>query len=390
MNDTVATKRQYGLGIWALGLGYFVFYAPYSGLIKAVTSGLLAKSNAVSGFVLLPSTLISTAVVMPLFITVMGWWKFVGIKRLGRVTVPCPRWQTVLSGLCFATIIATTTLAYSFKGVSIVFALLLMRGGILIMAPLIDWGFRRRVRWFSWTGLILSLTALFITFLDVREYQLTWLALLNLAAYLTGYALRIPCMTRMAKTRDQNLSLGYCVEEVLVAMPTLVLAPAIFALFGHGRIAADLRFGFAHALNGSFAMYGLAIGFFYAGLGIFNTFILLDRRENTFCIPLHSGSSLLAGILAGYALFWRLRAPHPSGVQIGGVFLILAALLVMSPLHHLPLYIKQIRAAVAGNELVLLDFVGVKRAGSQLAPRFITVNFQAVRSVLQNNRKQQL
>lgn len=391
MSTAITTKRQYSLGIWALGLGYFAFYTPYSGLIKAVTSGLLSSKNTVSGSVLLPSTLVATALVMPLFITVMGWWKFVRVRHIGRMAVPYPRWQTILSGICFATIIATTTLAYSFKGVSIVLALLLMRGGILIMAPLIDWAFRRRVRWFSWTGLALSLMALLIAFLDVHEYQLTLLAVLNLAAYLTGYALRIPCMTQMAKTRDQSVSLGYFVEEQLIAMPTLVLAPALFALLGRGEFASDLRFGFAHAFHGSFAMYGLAIGFFYAGLGVFNTFILLDRRENTFCVPMHSGSSLLAGILASYVLFWWLGGAPPNGVQIGGVFLIMTALLVMSPLHHLPLYIKQIRAAIAGKELVLLDFVGTKQANAQPAlqpaPRFITVNFQAVRNVLQNNRK---
>jgi hypothetical protein len=390
MNGMITTKRAHTLGIWALGLGYFIFYTPYSGLIKAVTSGLLVGGTSVPGFVLLPSALISTALLMPLFITVMGWWKYARVRTVRGIMVPCPSWHVVLSGVCFATIIATTTLAYSFKGVSIVFALLLMRGGILIMAPLIDWAFRRRVRWFSWTGLGLSLTALLIAFLDVHEYQLTVLAVLNLAAYLTAYALRLPCMTQIAKTRDQNLSLCYFVEEQIVAMPLLVLAPALFALIGRGTIATDLRFGFTHLSNSPFVVYGLAIGFFYAGLGIFCTFIFLDRRENTFCVPLHSCSSLLAGIVASYALVWWLHAPGPNRVQITGVFLIMAALLVMSPLHHLPLYIKQLRTAIARKELIILDFAWTNRTGSQPAPRFITVNFHAVREVLQNNRKRPL
>ncbi len=390
----ITTKRQYTLGIWALGLGYFVFYTPYSGLIKAVTSGLLSDGNRISGFVLLPSTLISTALLMPLFITVMGWWKYARVRKVFSITVPFPSWQTVLSGVCFATIIATTTLAYSFKGVSIILALLLMRGGILIMAPLIDRAFRRRVRWFSWTGLVLSLAALLVAFFDVHEYQLTLLAVLNLAAYLTGYALRLPCMTQMAKTRDEDLSRCYFVEEQMVAMPTLVLVPAIMALIGRGAVAHDLRFGFAHLFDGPFVLSGLAIGFFYAGLGIFCTFIFLDRRENTFCIPMHSCSSLLAGIVASYALSLWLHATPPSSAQIAGAFLIMAALLVMSPLHHLPLYVKQLHAAIAERELVILDFVGTKQASRQAAlqpaTRFITVNFQALRDVLQNNRKQHL
>ncbi len=44
----------------------------------------------------------------------------------------------VLSGLGTAIIIGTTTLAFTFTGVSILFALLLMRGGVLIIAPTVD------------------------------------------------------------------------------------------------------------------------------------------------------------------------------------------------------------------------------------------------------------
>jgi hypothetical protein len=82
---------------------------------------------------------------------------------------------------------------------------------------------------------------------------------------------------------------------------------------------------------------------------------------------------------------WWLHAPQPSGAQIGGVFLIIGALLVMSPLHHLPLYIRQIREAIAEKRLVMVDFVGNDPAVSPATARFITVNFQAVRDVLRKH-----
>lgn len=388
----ITTKREHTLGIWALGLGYFLFYTPYSGLIKAVTSGLLSHGERVSGFVLLPSTVISTALVIFLFITIMGWWKHARVRNVFGTAIRCPGRHTLISGICFATIIATTTLAYSFKGVSIIFALLLMRAGTLIMGPLIDRAFRRRVRWFSWAGLGLSLAALLIAFLDVHEYQSSVLVALNLAAYLTGYALRLPCMTKIAKTADKKISIAYFVEEQMVAMPALVLVPALLALIGRGAIMNDLRFGFTHLLDGSFVLPGLAIGLFYAGLGVFTTFIFLDRRENTFCIPMHSCSSLLAGIVASYILMVWFHAPRPSGAQLGGVFLIIAALLVMSPLHHLPLYIRQLREAIAEKRLVMVDFVVRQpEASSSRGPvataRFITINFQAVRDVVGKHRR---
>jgi len=299
-----------------------------------------------------------------------------------------PRRQTFISGLGFATIIISTTLAYSFSGVSIVLALVLMRAGVLIMSPIIDRIFHRRVRWFSWAGLALSLIALLISFSSIHEYQLSLAALLNLAAYLAGYAARLPCMTQIAKTGEKSAAYAYFVEEQAVAMPALVLAPGLFALLGGGEIADHLRFGFAHLLNPSLILPGVAIGLSYAGLGIFLSFIYLDRRENTFCMPLFSCSSLLSGIVASYGLVWLLHGPSPSGVQISAAFLITAALLIMSPLHHLPLYVKQLKEAIVERRLVIVEFAKNHPTGPQgvsptVSMSLITVNFQAVRQALQ-------
>jgi hypothetical protein len=386
-----STKRQHTLSIWALTLGYFLFYIPYSGLTKAVTSGMLSGSQPVSGFALLPSTVLSTAAVMLSFITVMGWWKYAGKRNAFGYSIIAPSRQTLISGLGFAAIILATTLAYSFSGVSILFALILMRSGVLIMSPLVDRLFQRRVRWFSWAGLSLSLVAIMIAFAGVNGYQLSIAALLNLAVYLAGYAVRLPCMTQLAKTGQKEAGLAYFVEEQIVAMPALVLAPAIFALLGHGTIAQEIRFGFSHLWSAPFALSGLAIGFFYAGLGIFCTFIYLDRRENTFCIPMFACSSILSGIVATYVLTWRLHAPYPSGVQMSSACLIMAALFVLSPLHHLPMYVRQLRGAVSERRLVLVDFVKNEpelqaSANQPQTPSVITVNFQAVREVLQKRQ----
>lgn len=385
------TKRQHTLGIWALALGYFLFYIPYSGLTKAVTSGLLSGGRPVSGFALLPSTVISTATIMLLFITAMGWWKHAGKRQIFGRNIIAPSRQTLISGLGFATIIIATTLAYSFSGVSILFALILMRSGVLIMSPLIDRVFQRHVRWFSWAGLLLSLAAVILAFAGVSAYQLSLAALLNLAAYLAGYAVRLPCMTQMAKTGHKEATIGYFVEEQLVAMPALVLAPALFALIGHGPVADEIRFGFTHILSTPFTAPGLAIGLFYAGLGIFCTFIYLDRRENTFCIPMFACASLLSGIIASYLLTWWLHAPYPSGIQMSSACLIMAALFVLSPLHHLPMYIRQLRSALGERRLVLVNFVkptpgGPQPVGQRQAPSVITFNFQAVREVLQKRQ----
>lgn len=384
----VSTKREHTLGIWALGLGYFLFYIPYSGLSKAVTSGLLTKGIRIPAFELLPSTVVSTSLTMLLFITIMGWWKYaLGSGAAGLV--PRINLQTFISGLSFATIIITTTLAYSFSGISIVFALILMRGGVLIMSPVIDRIFHRRVRWFSWAGLGLSLLAILIPFTGAHEYKLSLAVLLNLSAYLLGYALRLPCMTNMAKTGEKSIAIGYFVQEQMIAMPALALIPVGLAAIGHGPIMSQLRFGFTHVFSSSYAPAGWAIGLFYTGLGIFCTFIYLDRRENTFCIPMHACSSMLSGIVATWILTKWFHAPGSSNVQLAGAMLIMAALLVMSPLHHLPLYAGQLRDAVKQKRLVLLAFNKSAVAGPQgpQQERFITVDFQALRHAARSSSR---
>jgi hypothetical protein len=380
-------KREYTLGIWALTLGYFLSYIPYSGLSKAITSGLLTGGRLISGFEILPSAAISTAIMVPLFITLMGWWRYGRKRRVFGLNVVFPRRQTFISGIGFAAIILTTTLAYSFSGVSIILALVLMRAGTLIMSPIVDRVFRRRVRWFSWVGVIFSLLALLISFSNVGSYQLSLAAVLNLVVYLAGYALRLFSMTEIAKTGEKEVACSYFVEEQTVAMLALVLVPGVLALIGRGNIANQFRFGFAHLFSGTFALAGWAIGFFYAALGIFLSFIYLDRRENSFCMPLFSCSSLFSGIVASYFLMWSAHGPTPNRLHIGAALLIVTALLVMSPLHHLPLYIKQLKDAVAEKRLVLVKFADTKPANVSTLSQppgahFITINFDAVRDIL--------
>jgi protein-tyrosine-phosphatase len=365
--------RKYNLAIWGLALGYFLFYIPYSALIKVITSGKLpGMSGPVSGFELLPVTVVATAVGMFGFITAAGWWKYAGRRKFFGLAIPFPNRWTFLSGVGFTVIIGTTTLAYTFEGVSIIFALLLMRGGVLIMSPIIDTIFKRRVRWFSWIALSLSILALAIAFADVNNYELTIAAGLNLAAYLSGYMLRLPCMTTKAKCDDQQVCRRYFVEEQIVAMPILVALPATLAFIGKGESMLALRRGFTTFLESDIVIPSILIGLFYAGLAVCGTLIYLDRREHTFCIPLNRCSSLLSGIVASYALAFTLNQPTPSVPQLISASIIVAALLALSPLHHAKPRVKQ---ALAEGQLRLLIYV------SELARRTLDLTSSRIMQV---------
>ena len=332
-------RRRFKLRIWWLALGYFAFYAPYTLLLKVLTTQIWpGVDGPTSGFRILPAVAIATAVVLLAIITFKGWWKYVSHREfLGR-SLPIPPATLVLSGFGTAVIIGTTTLAFTFSGVSILLALLLMRGGVLIIAPSVDLLFRRRVRWFSWVALGITLPAITIAVFDVNNYRLTSIALLTIGAYLCGYLLRLPCLTRLAKQQDDKITLRYFVEESMVAVSLLVAIPAVFALVGQGEIMMELRRGFVEMFASSVTLPAMLIGALYAGLYCFGTLIYLDCRENTFCIPLNRASSLLAGLLATLLLAALFGQTFPSAAQFGSAGLIVLALMFLSPLHHVDRY----------------------------------------------------
>jgi protein-tyrosine-phosphatase len=351
-------KRTYGIGIWGLGLGYYLFYTPYSGLTKALSSVLLpGVARPVQGAVLLPVSVMATVVAMLGFITVMKWWKYAGRREFFGISIPFPRRLTFLSGLCMATIIGTTTLAFTLRGVSIVLVLVLLRGGVLIIAPLVDAIRRRRVRWFSWAAMLISLLAVLVVLSDAANYKLSPAAIADVAAYLVAYFFKFQFMTRLAKSDDRHATLRYFVEEQMIASPLLLAALGVMAAIGAGDVMMGFRLGFTTFLGSRGAGMALLVGLFYAGLCVCTTLIFLDRRENTFCVPMHCGSSMLSGLTAAYALSLFLHFSPPSVPQLESAGLIVIALAFLSPLHHFQLYPGKLRHSLTSAYRMLLDFV---------------------------------
>jgi protein-tyrosine-phosphatase len=328
-------KRRYSLGIWALGLGYYLCYTPYSGLTKALSTGLFTGTHGVvRGTVLLPVSAIATVVGMLGFITAMRWWKYAGRREFFGFQIPFPRRLTFLSGVCMATIMGTTTLAFTFGGLSIVLVLVLLRGGTLIIAPIVDFIVGRRVRWFSWTAMLVSLAAVLVVLRDSSNYTLTIAATIDVTAYLAAYFFKLQFMSRLAKTDQREASLRYLVEEQMVASPLLVLVLVVLALIGAGDVMLGFRTGLTTFLMTPGAVYAAMAGLCYAALCICTTLIFLDRRENTFCVPMHCGSSMLSGFTATAFLAYFYNQSSPTLAQNVSAGFIIIALGFLSPLHH--------------------------------------------------------
>lgn len=357
--------RKHSLEIWALGFGFYLFYTPYSGLTKALSNGLLPGTlGPVKGTVLLPVSAMATVLGMLGFITVMKWWKYAGRREFFGISVPFPRRLTFLSGVCMATIMGTTTLAFTFGGLSIVLVLVLLRGGTLIIAPVVDHIVGRRVRWFSWAAMFTSLLAVSVVLSDGANYTLTIAAIIDVAAYLAAYFFKLQFMSRLAKSDDKDETRRYFVEEQMVASPLLVLALVVMACFGSGDVMMGFRVGLTTFLTTPAAVFAALVGLFYAALCICTTLIFLDRRENTFCVPMHCGSSMLSGFTATAVLALLLNQNSPSMAQAISACFIIVALGFLSPLHHFNRVLSKLENALAGMRLTIEGFFPSSRSNA--------------------------
>jgi hypothetical protein len=323
-------KNRFEVPLELFVFGYLGCYIPYSTLSKGLSSGVLGTGQTPSGVQMLPVTTITLCCGTLLFFTVTGWWKYPEKKRVFGLSIPVPTRWTLVSGIAAAVIINTTALSYTFPGVSIPFIQLMMRGDVLLMAPLVDRLTGRKVRWYSWVALALVACALIIVIQQRGGLMMPSLAILTIALYVLGYFLRIWSMSHAAKSSDASARKRFYVEEQMIATPLAVLMLVGLALIGKSGPLLGLRWGFLDVWSSPILPWLIIIGTLVVGISIFAARILLDERENTFCVPLERASSVLAGIAATFILSWWFGMPAPKSHELFGASLLVVAILVLS------------------------------------------------------------
>lgn len=316
--------------IWWWAFGYFACYVPYSALTKILSNGMIGGAPVRSLELLAPSAM-AAVLTMVLFLAATGWWRNASRRRVVRWDLPWPGRWPFLSGLCSSGIIATTTLAYTFSGVSLVLVALLMRGGVLALAPLVDRLTGRRIGGAAWIALGLSLAALLVALgSPTDDARMPVVAAVDLALYLACYFARLLAMSRQAK-KDHAGNLRYFVEEGLVSAPALLVAVALGALLLGGRAGHELAAGFTSFFSRPSWPVGLAIGVLSQGTGIFGGLIFLDARATSFCVPINRASSVLAVLGASLLLtaLYDTAAPHAREWVGAGLLLVALAVLAL-------------------------------------------------------------
>lgn len=339
----MTVKRAFPLeGVVVL---YFLFYLPNVIVTKLVTSlphGAIGRP--LTGLETLPASLILNTLMTYAFIWWSGWYRDANATTVGGVRVPIPTRYTLISGIGTALIVFTVPLSFTFEDVSVPFIQLLMRGDILIIAPIVDLMFRRRVNWWSWAALAMVAVALFVTLSARGGLNLPPLAILTVVLYTIGYFLRLTMMTRVSKTGDPASVRKYFVEEKVIALPAAVAILALISAAGFGNQAGQLSFGFVGVWADPVMIWLAVIALTLTVVSVFSVIILLDPRENAYCVPLERASSLIAGV-AGSAIlaaFWGLRAP--SAAEYAGAAILIAAIVLLAVAPRLSASLRAARA----------------------------------------------
>jgi hypothetical protein len=199
--DSMAQRR---FGIELASLCYVLAYLPYVVLTRLVsTNNAEGLGRPLTGLEILPVMLSTGAIFTFALIWISGWGRDVARLKVGALALPFATKWTALSGVCTALVLVTVPLSYTFKDVSIPFMQLLMRGDILIIAPLVDLLSRRKVHWWSWAALAIVAIALVITLSARGGLKLPPLAIVTIVVYTIGYFGRLWIMSRVSKDDDQ-------------------------------------------------------------------------------------------------------------------------------------------------------------------------------------------
>lgn len=328
--------KSIDLAVYAVGI--FACYIPLTMMVKMASKGLFAVQNGagLTSFEIFPLYALGNTMATIAFLTLAGWWRYAKHTKILGISIPHPRWFTFFSGVCIIGQIFTAIWAYTFDGISLVFATLLMKGGVLIVAPMVDLasrGKKRRIYWPSWVAALLSLIAIIAASVDKADTMITLICAIDIAFYLTSYLIRLSIMSKYAKNDAQDERKAYVTEDQITVSLVFMLAILAMGLIGYGAggsgPCAEVWRGFTVVPRSGFIISPLIMGMAAAGAGMFASLVYLDRRENTFCVTASKAASILASTVSTTLLFIFYGQSSPGTGKFLGVALIMVAIIFM-------------------------------------------------------------
>lgn len=332
-NNRAKHLMQYDIFLYALG--YLLCYIPLTLLSRLSGLGFFKSlmGEKINGFTMLPLYTLGSLFFMAGFFILSGWYKKIPFVKTYGVIYPKIPFYIWLSGLCVMGQIISTLWVYAFSGIGLVFAILLMKGGTMLLAPLVDFLIKknkRKIYWPTWIAISLTLLAFGVSFLDHSNPSLNLECRLIIFFYLTSYFFKLIIMSYWAKTKDHEVRKNYIIQEQTVIMMIMLLLIPLLGLLGtiynHNHMLNEIYRGFTLLPQLGFILEPMIIGALGTATGLFASHVFLDRRENTFCLTALQSSSLIAGCIAAIFLALFFNQEFPTVNKYMAVALVILAI----------------------------------------------------------------
>jgi hypothetical protein len=306
---------------------YFIFYVIFTLATKYLTGPAGSGLPAVDQLEYLVFSTIGGSLLCLLVILFFRWGKMESAHYVhwGKFSFPGEFLYIIPSGICTAIVIPTTTLMYTLLR-SVMVAMLIMRGSVIVISRLVDaiqikaGIFRKKVYKEEDMAVVFAIMAVCVQLFFVKNTGGSDLfhntaAMLVLGGYLLGYFFRIYIMNYYKNTRGscarQDNKAFFAVEQVAASITILLTLLVIMSL-------PAVRDGLLYGLQQSYlspTRYWpgeILAGTAYGIVAFFSVFIFMFRgRTATFAGLANRLTSLVAGTAATllFAIFFKGNFP---------------------------------------------------------------------------------
>ena len=310
--------------------GYFLFYVIYTVATKYLTG---PAKNGLPGVDQLELLIFSTVggSLICLLVVLFGRWARMESANMitwGKLKFPAEYLYIIPSGVCTAVVIPATTLMYTLLR-SVMVAMLIMRGAIIVISRLIDaiqirqGILRKKVYLEEEAACIFAIVAVCAQLFFVKDAGGADLfhnavAMGVLGGYLLAYSIRIYIMNYYKNTRGkgckQNNQAFFGVEQVSASATILIALLVVMSLPAAGsKLLTALQHNYwSHS---PYAAGEVLTGTAYGIVAFFSVFIFMFKgRTATFAGLSNRLTSLIAGTAATllFAVFFKGSYPKPE------------------------------------------------------------------------------
>lgn len=310
--------------------GYFIFYVITGVSVKYFLGSPQSGFPGMHDMQYLVYSTIGGNMFALAIVLILKWYKFHSNKLVNflGLKIPVEFAYIIPSGVCTAIVIPTTTLMYSLP-ISVMVAMVIMRGSVIIISRFVDaiqirqGILKKKVYREENIAVIFALMAVAINIFWHKDGGFDFIynaaAVIILGSYVTAYLIRIYIMNYYKNTREKNVKQDnkgfFAIEQIAATLTMITVGLFVFyspELFGWNTKPIN---EYVEAFKNPHSLWGWAVlaGTAFGAVAFFSVFIFMFKgRTATFAGLVNRLTSLIAGTAATLIFYYSFGGKFPS------------------------------------------------------------------------------